>query len=224
MAQGRTDAASAAIRRVLNEANDPLYRAKVLPAYVEILLGTGDVQEARGASTELDEIAQRYATDVLRAMAAHARGAVELAEGRAPAALSSLRRAFELWQQGEVPYETARVRLLIALACRELGDVESADLAFDAARALFERLGATPDLAHLDQVRKHATQANQHGLTPRELQVLRRIAAGKTNKVIATELFASERTIDRHVSNILTKLGVPSRAAATAYAYSHKLL
>ena len=98
------------------------------------------------------------------------------------------------------------------------------DLEFDAARALFERLGAMPDLADLDSLRKRATQANQHGLTPRELQVLRQIAAGMTNKAIATELFVSERTIDRHVSNILTKLGVPSRAAATAYASNHKLL
>jgi len=147
-----------------------------------------------------------------------------LAEGRAQAALSALRQAFELWQQNEAPYETARVRLLIALACRKLGDAESAGLEFDAARALFDWLGAPPDLAYLDSLRKRATQAYQHGLTPRELQVLRQIAAGKTNKAIATELFVSERTIDRHVSNILTKLGVPSRAAATAYAYNHKLL
>lgn len=224
MAQGRTDAACAAIRRVLGAATDPLHRAKLLPAYVEIALVAGDMQEARAASAELDEIAQRYATDVLQAMAAHARGAVELAEGRAQAALTALRHAFELWQQGEAPYETGRVRLLIALACRELGDVESAGLEFEAAGAVFERLGATADLAHLGSLRKLATQANQHGLTPRELQVLRQIAAGKTNKAIATELFVSERTIDRHVSNILTKLGVPSRAAATAYAYNQKLL
>jgi DNA-binding CsgD family transcriptional regulator len=224
MAQGRIDAACAALRRVLSAATDPLDRAKLLPAHVEIALVAGDVQEARGASAELDEIARRYATDVLQAMAAHARGAVELAEGRAQAAVSALRQAFELWQQSEAPYEAARVRLLIALACRELGDAESAGLEFDAARALFERLGAMPDLAYLDSLRKRATQANRHGLTARELQVLRQIAAGKTNKAIATELFVSERTIDRHVSNILTKLGVPSRAAATAYAYNHKLL
>jgi DNA-binding NarL/FixJ family response regulator len=172
----------------------------------------------------LDEIAGRYATDVLRAIAANARGTVELAEGRTHVALSTLRHAFELWHQGEAPYETARVRLLIAQACRELADVESADLEFDAARALFERLGATPDLARLDSFRNRAQRAHQRGLTPRELQVLRQIAAGKTNKAIATELFVSERTIDRHVSNILTKLGVTSRAAATAYAYTHKLL
>lgn len=224
MAQGRADTAGAAIRRILSAATDPLHRAKLLPAYIEIALVAGDVQEARSASAELGEIAGRCATDVLQAMAAYARGVVELAEGRTQVALSPLRHAFELWQQGEAPYETARVRLLIALACRELADVESADLEFDAARALFERLGATPDLARLDSLRNRAKQANQHGLTPRELQVLRQIAVGKTNKAIATELFVSERTIDRHVSNIFTKLGVTSRAAATAYAYDHKLL
>jgi DNA-binding CsgD family transcriptional regulator len=223
MTQGRADAAGAAIRRILSAATDPLHRAKLLPAYIEIALVAGDVQEARSASAELGEIAGRYATDVLRAMAAHARGAVELAEGRTQVALSTL-HAFELWQQGEAPYETARVRLLIALACRDLADVESADLEFDAARALFEGLGAIPDLARLDSLRNRAKQANQRGLTPRELQVLRQIAAGKTNKAIATELFVSERTVDRHVSNIFTKLGVTSRAAATAYAYNHKLL
>jgi ATP/maltotriose-dependent transcriptional regulator MalT len=224
MAQGNTDAACAAIRRVLSATTEPLERAKLLPAYVGIAQAAGHMDEARAAATELDDTARRYPTDVLRAMAAHAQSAVELAEGRAEAALAALHHAFELWQRGEAPYETACVRLLTALACRELGDVESADLEFEAARGLFERLGAIPDIARLDSLRNRTTHAGQHGLTSRELQVLRQIAAGKTNKAIAGELCVSERTIDRHVSNLLTKLGVPSRAAATAYAYNHKLI
>ncbi len=224
MAQGRTEAASTAIRLTLSAATDPLQRAKLLPAFVEIALAGGDMREARAASTELNEIARRYSTDALEAMAAHARGAVELAEGRARDALVALRHAFALWRQAGAPYESARVRVLIAQASRELGNVESADLEIEAAAALFERLGATADLAHLDTLRKRATQVNQHGLTPRELQVLRQIAAGKTNKAMAADLSVSERTVDRHVSNILVKLGVPSRAAATAYAYRHELL
>jgi DNA-binding CsgD family transcriptional regulator len=224
MAQGRTDAACAAIRRVLNAVTDPLQRAKLLPAHIEIMLATGDIQEARSACRELEEIAEKFDTDVLQAMAAHARGAVELAEGDARAALGPLRRAFEVWLQVEAPYEAARVRVLIGLACRSLGDDEAGGLELGTARAVFERLGAAPELARLDSPGKRATLAHQHGLTPRELQVLRLIAAGKTNKAIATELFLSERTIDRHVSNILTKLNVPSRAAATAYAYDRKLL
>ena len=155
-------------------------------------------------------------TEVLGAMAAHARGAVELAEGDAHAALGSLRRAFEVWQQIEAPYAAARVRVLIGLACRALGDDDGGGLELDAARAVFEQLGAAPDLARIDSLIRGAPSGRPHGLTPRELQVLRLVAAGKTNKAIAAELFLSEKTIDRHVSNILTKLDVPSRAAATA--------
>ena len=224
MAQGRTDAAAAAIRRVVSATTDRLQRTRLLPAYVEIMLAAGDIQEARSACRELEEIAESFDTDVLGAMAAHARGAVELAEGDAQAALGSLRRAFEVWQQVEAPYVAARVRVLMGLACRALGDDEGAGLELDAARAVFEQLGAAPDLARLDSLATRRTVGHPHGLTPRELQVLRLVAAGKTNKAIAAELFLSERTVDRHVSNIFTKLDVPSRAAATAYAYEHKLL
>ena len=116
------------------------------------------------------------------------------------------------------------MRVLIGLACRSLGDDDTGTLELGAARGVFERLGAAPALAHLDALGKSAASTQRHGLTGRELQVLRLIAAGKTNKAIATELFLSERTIDRHVSSIFSKLNVPSRAAATAYAYDHKLL
>lgn len=224
MAQGRLDAACAAIRRVLGAATDPLERAKLLPAHLEIMLAAGENEEARRACRELEEIAETCDTETLRAMAAQARGAVELAEGDGRAALGPLRRAVELWREVEAPYEVARVRVLIGRACRSLGDDEAAGLEFGAARAEFERLGAAPEIARLDSPGKGPVPAPDSGLTPRELQVLRLIAGGKTNKAIAAELFVSERTIDRHVSNILTKLEVPSRAAATAYAYDHKLL
>lgn len=224
MAQGRSDAAGAAIRRVVRAAADPLERAKLLPAQVEIALAAGDLQEAHRASRELEAIAQRFDSGVLDAMAAHARGAVEHAEGDAQAALSSLHRALEVWQQVEAPHEAARVQVLIGLACLALGDDDGGRLALDAARAVFEQLGAAPDLARLDSLGQSATSARRHRLTDRELQILRLVAAGKTNKAIAAELFLSERTIDRHVSNILSKLDVPSRAAATAYAYQHDLL
>jgi DNA-binding CsgD family transcriptional regulator len=224
MAQGRTDAACAAIRRVLSAVTDPLQRARLLPAHAEIMLATGDIEEARIACRELEEVAERFDTETLRALAAQARGAVELAEGDARAALPQLRRAFEAWRRLEAPHEAARVRVLIGVACRSLGDDEACGLEQDAARAVFERLGAAPELARLDSLGTRATPPHRHGLTRRELQVLRLVAAGKTNKAIATGLGLSERTIDRHVSNILTKLDVPSRAAATAHAYDHKLL
>jgi ATP/maltotriose-dependent transcriptional regulator MalT len=188
------------------------------------MLAAGDVQEACSACRELEEIAENIDTDALRAMAAHGRGAVALAQGDAQGALGPLRRAFEAWQQVEVPYAAACVRVLVALACRSLGDEETAALEFSLAGSIFQQLGATPDLARLDALEKREPPVNRQPLTSRELQVLRLITVGKTNKAIATELSLSERTIDRHVSNILTKLDVPSRAAATAYAYTQKLL
>lgn len=224
MAQGRSDAALAALRRMLGAAAAPLERAKLLPAHIEIMLAAGEIREARGACGELQQIAKSFESQALGAMAAHAQGAMELADGNAQAAVEPLRRAFEAWQQLEAPYEAARARVLIGLACRSLGDEEAGGLELAAARAAFERLGATPDLARLDSLYEAAVPRRRHGLTPRELQVLRLIAAGKTNKAIAARLSLSERTVDRHVSKILVKLNVPSRAAATAYAYDHKLL
>ncbi|HEX7126490.1 MAG TPA: response regulator transcription factor, partial [Thermodesulfobacteriota bacterium] len=225
LAQGRIDAAAAAIRRVTSAAADRLERARLLPAYVEIALAAGDVRDARGACRELEETARRTGTSVLGAMAAHARGAVELADGHPRAALGPLRRAWQVWREVEAPYLAARVRELAGLACRALGDDDGARLELDAARATFERLGAAPDLARVDSPTGHARPArDRHGLSPRELEVLRLMATGRTNRSIADELCVSEKTVDRHASNIFTKLGVPSRAAATAYAYEHGLV
>ena len=222
--QGRTEAAGAAMRRIVGSVSDPLERAKLLPAHVEIMLAAGDIEEARNACSELEEIAAKFATDVLQAMASQSRGAVSLAEGQAQLALAPLRRALELWQTTEAPYEAARVRVLMGRACRSLGDEESASLEMAAARSAFERLGAAPELSRVDATGKAPPSVQPLGLTRRELEILRLIASGKTNKAIAAELFLSERTIDRHVSNILCKLDVSSRAAATACAYEHKLL
>jgi DNA-binding CsgD family transcriptional regulator len=222
--QGRTDAAAGAIRRVAGTATDRLKRLSLLPAFIEIMLAAGEVQDARNACRELEEIAQSFDTGVPGAIAAQACGAVDLAEGDAQAALGSLHRASAVWQRLEAPYAGARVRVLIGLACRALGDEDGAGLEIDAARSVFERLGAKPDLARIDSLMKDAPSGQSHGLTPRELQVLRIVAAGETNKAIASRLSLSEKTIDRHVSNIFAKLGVPSRAAATAFAYRHKLI
>jgi DNA-binding CsgD family transcriptional regulator len=224
LAEGNGDAAAAAIRRVVGETTEPLKRARLLPAYVEIMLTVGDPQEARSACHELEKTSAVYRSGMLGAIAAHARGAVDLAEGDARAALLALRHAWQVWQDLEVPYEVARVRVLLGLACRALGDDETAALELEAARGVFAQLGAALDLARVDSLTQHAPSIDAHGLTPRELQVLRLVAAGKTNKAIAAELVLSERTVDRHVSNIFTKLGVSSRAAATAYAYKYQLV
>jgi ATP/maltotriose-dependent transcriptional regulator MalT len=224
LAQGQVDAAAAAIRRVMDEAQDRVARSKLLAAYVEILLAAGDVQAARVAADELAQLAGDLDAPLLAAVAAHAQGAVRLAEGDPTGALAALRRAWRAWQDLEVPYEAARVRVLIGLACRRLGDADSAEMELDAARWVFRELEATPDLVRVETLSRKAPAGPAGGLTARELQVLRLVAEGKTNRSIAADLFLSERTVDRHVSNIFTKLGVPSRAAATAHAYQHQLL
>jgi DNA-binding NarL/FixJ family response regulator len=224
LAEGNDTAAAAAIRRVVDETTDRLKRVGLLPANVEIMLAVGDVEVARRACRELAEIAEGSEGGMLGAMAAHAHGAVELAQGDPRAALVALRRARQLWQELEVPYEAARVRALLGLACRALGDDDSAELELEAARDVFAQLGAAPDLARLDSLIRHTVSDDAHGLTPRELQVLRLVAAGKSNRDIASTLVISERTVDRHVSNIFAKLRVSSRAGATAYAYEHQLV
>jgi DNA-binding CsgD family transcriptional regulator len=150
-------------------------------------------------------------------------GSALLAEGDAHGALSRLREAAAMWRNLDVPREVARARVLIGSACRTLGDEVSADLEFDAAAAAFEELDATTDLASLGSLRGTAPRP-PGGLTDREVEVLRLVAAGKTNRAVASELVLSEKTVARHVANIFTKLGVSSRAAATAYAYEHGLV
>jgi DNA-binding CsgD family transcriptional regulator len=224
LAQGQVDAAQAAIRRAVDEASDRVTRSNLLAAHVEIMLATGDIHAARAAADELSTIAADLDAQLLGAMAAHAQGAVLLAEGDPPAALAALRRAWTAWQELEAPYEAARVRVLLGLACRELGDHEGAELELDAAREGFQQLGAAPDLARIQALSPKAVPKAAGGLTAREVQLLRLVAAGMTNRAIAVELVLSKRTVDRHVSNIFTKLGVSSRAAATAYAYEHQLI
>jgi DNA-binding CsgD family transcriptional regulator len=224
LAQGRTDAAAAAIRRLVSSTTDRLQRARLLSAHVEIMLAVRDLDEARRACAELQSLADAFGTEALRAAAAEARGAVELVGGEARSALAPLRRAFDVWNRLEAPYDAARARVLIGSACRALDDEETASLEWSAARSVFERLGAQPQLARLDEIDKLRIGHHRHSLTAREFDVLRRIAAGSTNKAIAAALGVSERTVDRHVSNIFNKLDVPTRAAAIAYAYDHKIL
>ncbi|HTJ84173.1 MAG TPA: LuxR C-terminal-related transcriptional regulator, partial [Polyangiaceae bacterium] len=231
LAQGRVDVAAAATRRLLDATSDPLQRTRFLPAHVEIMLAAADVTEARRASGELAVLAERYGMDPLDAMALHAKGAVALAEGDARRAIEPLRRAQEIWQRMGAPYLSARVRVLVARAFRALGDEDGAALELAAAKKVFEHLGAAPDLASIAAIvargpspPSSSRPGATHGLSPRELEVLLLVASGKTNKGIARSLFLSEKTVDRHVSNIFAKLRVSSRAAATAWAYEHGIV
>ncbi len=222
LAQKDVDAAAASIRRALAETGPPLDRSRFLPALAEILLAAGELDEARLACAELTEISAAYPSAMLSAIAAYVAGSVELAGGDGAAALASLRRAWEGWQRLAAPYEAARTRVLVALACRALGDDDTAAIELDAARAVFEELGAQPDLERVDALT--STRAGSHGLTSRELEVLRLVAAGNTNREIAAALVLSEHTVARHIQNIFAKLRVSSRSAATAFAYENALV
>ncbi|HEU6446078.1 MAG TPA: helix-turn-helix transcriptional regulator [Gaiellaceae bacterium] len=224
LAQGETDAAAGALGRALAETPEPLQRAVLLPAFVEVALAQGSLDDAASASAELDETSGRYGRPMLTAIAAQVRGSVELARGEPQAALRSLRGAWQFWEQLDAPYEGARVRLLVGLSCRALGDEDGAVLELEAARAVFDALGATPEVRRVDDLAGRSDKPASHGLSGRELEVLRLLASGRTNRAIAAELVVSEHTVARHVQNIFTKLGVSSRTAATAFAFEHDLV
>jgi DNA-binding CsgD family transcriptional regulator len=223
LAEGRLHAAAAAIRRVLHEAQDPISRSRLLSPYVEIVLATGDIDAARKASEELGSFAAEFNSPLLAALAASATGWVRLAEDDAGPALAPLRQAWRNWRDLEVPYEAARMRVRLAQACKALGDDGGAEMELDAARSVFESLGAAADLAAVNRM-SGITEPIATGLTPREVEVLRLLATGRTNRAIARELMVSEKTVASHVSHIFTKLQLPSRAAATAYAYEHGII
>ncbi len=225
--QGQPAVAFAGLQRAVAEAHPVRGQAHLLPALVEVALAAGDVAAAREAVDGLTEAASLRQAPMLAAAAATSAGAVLLAEHRWAEALRSLRQAFAGWQELHAPYEAARTRVLLGRTCRALGDEDSAALEFAAARWSFEQLGAVGDLARLDDLQRpsrHESARPPDGLTLRELEVLRLVATGATNRAIAGTLFLSESTVARHVANIFTKLGCSSRSAATAYAHRHALV
>jgi len=229
VAQGRLDTAAVTVRRLHSDVKDPTVRADVLAACVDVGVRVQDVELARAASVELDGIAADVDSRLLRAMAARATGQVELADGRCAEGLAALRRSWRIWQDLEMPYEGAVTRVLIGECLQLLGDGDAAQMEFDAAQWWFTQLGAEPDAARVATLARGGEQSADRppptgGLTDREVQVLRLVASGGTNRAIAAELFLSEKTVARHISNIFTKLGVSSRSAATAYAYDHGLV
>jgi DNA-binding CsgD family transcriptional regulator len=224
LTQGRRAAALASIQRAVAEAELPMDRVALLPACIEILLAAGRLEEARAALAEFERSIDPRACPAHAACLGYAQGAISLASGDPSAALPVLRRAARAWQELDAPYDVGRARELVGLACRAVGDEEGAVLELEAARLTYEELGAATDLARLDALDRREGAQGAHGLTARELEVLRMVAAGRTNKAIAAELVLSVRTVDRHVSNIFAKLGVSSRASATTYAHEHGLI
>ena len=224
LAERRVNVAAAAIARVLDESSDRPSRCRVLPAYVDIMLAAHQVSPAQTATDELFAIAETLGAPFLQATAADARGAGLLAQGDPAGALIQLRRAVSIWRQMEAPYESARARVLVGQACRELGDADSAEIEFEAAGRVFQEMGAAPEAERLRQLISSAELSHPNGLTAREVQVLRLVATGRTNREISSTLMISEHTVARHLQNIFSKLGVSSRTAATAFALERGLL
>lgn len=226
LAQGKADAAVAGLRLALTCQSDPshdlLGRARLLAAQTEVTLAVGDVEGAEAAVRELEGLTEGGDVPLLAAMADTARGALELARHEGEA-LRPLRRALAGWLELRVPYEAAQVRMLLAAADRAAGDEEAARLELTAARAAFERLGALPDARRAAALLTERRRALPGGLTAREAEVLRLVAAGGTNRDIAQALVISEHTVARHLNNIFAKLDVTTRTAAGAYAHSHGL-
>ena len=224
LAQGEIDAAAASIRSVLLDTRTQAARARMLAAAVDILLAAGDLEHARAAATELSTIASAIGASLLNAASAQATGAVLLAEGDVEGAATLLCQASEIWRDLEMPYEEGHTCLLMAGVCERRGDHEGRRLDVEAARRLFKQLNAECCLARIGEQPNRARSEPAGSLSEREAQVLRLIASGKTNRAIAEELFISEKTVARHVSNIFDKLGVSSRSAATAWAYQRNLI
>ena len=238
LAQGRLEEAAASVRRVMAETQSPVARTGILSAFVEIMVAAQDVGAARAGAEELSGIAAEMGSPLLHAAADHAHGAVLLAERDVATACAVLRRAAIAWRDLGAPYEAARSRLLVGIACRALGDHDTAGLEIDAARACFAELGAATDRERLERLERLEMRSGSgrpgsaspsrgtdtSGLTPREREVLALVATGRTNRAIAAELVLSEKTVARHLSNIFTKLDLSSRSAATAYAYEHGLV
>ena len=221
LARGRTTAAVTAIHRLLAEAGGPVQRSRLLPAAVEILVAAQLLDEARRRSDELSEIASAFGISALWAMTAYAYAAVELASGETEDALGHGRESGRLWSDIGSPYEASRARVLVARALRELGDEDSATAELAVAGHGFADVGAAPGVQQVDKL---LGRARPGGLTEREIEVLRLVAAGRSNPDIAHALVLSPKTVERHLSNIFTKLDVPSRTAAAAYAHEHGLM
>jgi ATP/maltotriose-dependent transcriptional regulator MalT len=221
LARGRTTAAISAVGRLLAEAKGPVQRSWMLPAAVEILVSAGLIDQAGKHADELAGIASSFGNVALRAMATYAAATVSLASGETENALAKAREACRIWNDIGSPYESARARVVVARALRELGDEDSATTEFAVARRAFAEVGAAPAAQEVDKL---LGRERPGGLTEREVEVLRLVAAGRSNHEIARVLVLSQKTVERHLSNIFGKLDVSSRTAAAAYAHERGLM
>lgn len=193
-----------------------LDRMSLLRGAVEVALARGDVDEAERHCEELESGAAAFGTPGFRAWAAHARGAVLVRRGEHASALDVLEDALREYRTQQCRYEIAQVYEWMALAHQALGDHETAAADTATADNIYTQLGVEP-------VEPCGATA-PGGLTKREVDILRRIAGGATNKQVAEQICISEKTVGRHLANIYAKLGVSSRTAALAWAHDNNLL
>lgn len=203
-------------------------RAGALELAVRAHVARGDGARAGEARDELTRIAQTVGTPALAASAAAADARVLRHSGDLPAAASRFEQAAALYEQGGAPYETARTRVELAETLAATGERAVAQREARQAWETFRTLGAARDAARAkDRLDKLSTSKPPRGkpaLTGRQLEILRLVAQGLSNPEIATRLRLSDHTVKRHVANLLTKLRLPSRAAAAAYAAQQGLL
>jgi DNA-binding CsgD family transcriptional regulator len=218
LAQGRHDEAAAMISRALETAADMPRKTALLPAGIEIFIACGDLDTTEKLCAEMTKIAELFGTEILARVAEQGCGSLAMARGEYADAVAGMSRARRYWSEFGAPYLVARLGVDIAQCCAKLGDVQSADMEFDAAEKLFRKVGAEPDLARIRKIRTGIKSPGADNLTARELEVLALMAHGGTNREIAGELGLSPKTVNRHVENIFDKFGVSSRAAAVAKA------
>lgn len=226
--RGETDAAAAAVDRCLAERIIPARRIPLLPQSIEVYLLLGDIERAAELAAELEQLARQSGCEIALAAAAQAYAGLELLRADAPAALPYARKAIQAWKKIGCPYRATQSRVLLGRALRVVGDKASADAELHAAARGFESLGAHPEAQEtrnlLIDPQASGTATYPSGLTEREVQVLRLVAAGHSNREIAGTLYLSEKTVARHLSNIFAKLDVGSRTAAAAWAFARDLL
>ena len=219
------------LRRV--PAGDRTERVAGLDILARARIAEGHVDLAQVPLEELRGIAHAVGTEPLQATVAHAEGCLFSAQGDHKSACSRFEESANLFERNHTPFEAARSRLQLAHTLLALGRRDPATIALRAAGTSFEKLGAAR-YAAAARILLQELDLKPHGpigptaklgrLTPREIEVLRLVAQGLSDKESAVRLKLSEHTIHRHVGNILTKTGLPSRAAAVAQAARNGLL
>jgi LuxR family transcriptional regulator, maltose regulon positive regulatory protein len=218
---GAVDQVQRCFRRLSEEAI--VERAGGLEILVLAFAALGQPERAGESLEHLSALAEAAGTDGLRAAAAAAAGTLAASEGELETARRSLEDALDRYEKAGAPFEGAKARRQLAVVLGRLGRTDAAQREATVAVAAFEKLGARHEMEKAKALVTEATASRSNGrpvdgLSPRETEVLGLIARGLSNGEIAERLFLSEHTAKRHVANILTKLKLPTRAAAAAHA------